>query len=228
LATVKILLIEDEKELSNAIETYLKKENYLCETAFTFDQAREKVHLYQYDCILVDINLPDGNGLDIIRELKVNQSEAGILIISAKNSLDDRLTGLDIGADDYLTKPFHLSELNARIKSIIRRRNFGGKNEILMKELRIIPDSMQVYVNGKQIILTKKEFDLLIFFLSNKDRVLTKEALAEHLWGEEMDMADSFDFIYTHIKNIRRKIMDKGGHDYIQTIYGMGYKFHIP
>jgi len=222
---MKVLLIEDEKELSASIETYLQQENYLCETALTYDQAEEKIHLYQYDCIIVDISLPDGNGLDIIRELKVNQSDTGIIIISAKNSLDDKLTGLGIGADDYLTKPFHLSELNARIKSIIRRRNFSGKNELVFNEIKIIPDAMQVFVNSKPIILTKKEFDLLIYFLSNKDRVLTKESLAEHLWGEVMDTADSFDFIYTHIKNIRRKIMEKGGRDYIQTIYGMGYKF---
>jgi DNA-binding response OmpR family regulator len=222
---MKVLLIEDEKELSASIETYLKQENYLCETALTYNQGEEKINLYQYDCIIVDISLPDGNGLDIIRELKENQSETGIIIISAKNSLDDKLSGLGIGADDYLTKPFHLSELNARIKSIIRRRNFSGKKELLFNEIRIIPEAMQVFVNEKLIILTKKEFDLLIFFLSNKDRVLTKESLAEHLWGEVMDTADSFDFIYTHIKNVRRKIMEKGGQDYIQTIYGMGYKF---
>ncbi len=222
---MKVLLIEDEKELSASIETYLKQENYLCETALTYNQAEEKINLYQYDCIIVDISLPDGNGLDIIRELKENQSETGIIIISAKNSLDDKLSGLGIGADDYLTKPFHLSELNARIKSIIRRRNFSGKKELLFNEIRIIPEAMQVFVNEKLIILTKKEFDLLIYFLSNKDRVLTKESLAEHLWGEVMDTADSFDFIYTHIKNIRRKVMEKGGRDYIQTIYGMGYKF---
>jgi DNA-binding response OmpR family regulator len=222
---MKLLLVEDEKELCNAIAAYFKKENWLCELAYTFDQAAEKINLYQYDCILVDINLPDGNGLNIIRQLKQNQSDAGILIISARNSLDDKLTGLDIGADDYLTKPFHLSELNARVKSVIRRRNFGGKNEIVFNEIRIIPESMQVFVNDEILILTKKEFDLLMYFLSNKERVLTKESLAEHLWGEEMDSADSFDFIYTHIKNIRRKIMEKGGRDYIQTIYGMGYKF---
>lgn len=221
---MKVLLIEDEKELSKSIETYLKQESFLCESAFTFDQAREKINLYHYDCILVDIGLPDGNGLDIIRELKEKQSDTGILIISAKNSLDDKLTGLDIGADDYLTKPFHLSELNARIKSIIRRRNFSGKNEIIFNEILIIPDEMQIYVNHIPIVVTRKEFDLLMYFLSNKDRVLTKEMLAEHLWGEVMDNADSFDFIYTHIKNIRRKIIEKGGHDYIQTIYGMGYK----
>ena len=224
---MKILLIEDEKELCRSIEAYLTQENYLCEYAMTYDHAIEKINLYLYDCVVVDITLPDGTGLDIIRDLKKNKKETGIIIISAKNSLDDKITGLDIGADDYLTKPFHLSELNARIKSIIRRRTFGGNNEIIINEIQILPDQMQVMVNGKEIILTKKEFDLLIFFISNKNRVLTKEAIAEHLWGEEIDMADSFDFIYTHIKNLRKKMLEKGGNDYINTIYGMGYKFVV-
>ena len=224
---MKILLIEDEKELCKSIETYLTQENYLCESALTYDQAIEKVNLYIYDCVVVDITLPDGTGLDIIRDLKKNKKETGIIIISAKNSLDDKIIGLDIGADDYLTKPFHLSELNARIKSIIRRRSFAGSNEIIVNEIHILPDQMQVMVNGNEIMLTKKEFDLLIFFISNKNRVLTKEAIAEHLWGEEIDMADSFDFIYTHIKNLRKKMLEKGGNDYINTIYGMGYKFVV-
>ena len=222
---MKILLIEDEKELSGSITEYLQNENYLCEAVLTFEDAIEKINLYQYDCIIVDINLPDGNGLNVIRALKENKSETGIIIISAKNSLDDKVTGLEIGADDYLTKPFHLPELNARIKSIIRRRSFGGVNEILFNDLRVLPEQMEVFVQDQPLTLTKKEYDLLVFFLSNKDRILTREAIAEHLWGDEMDMADSFDFIYTHIKNLRKKIMEKGGEDYIRTIYGMGYKF---
>ena len=213
------------KELSYSITEYLQKENYLCEAVFNYEDAIEKINLYQYDCIMVDINLPDGSGLGIIRALKQLKSETGIIIISARNSLDDKVTGLGIGADDYLTKPCHLPELNARVKSIIRRRNFGGTNEIIFNDIHILPEQMEVTVNGHSIVLTKKEYDLLIFFLSNKDRVLTKEAIAEHLWGDEMDMADSFDFIYTHIKNLRKKIMEKGGEDYIRTIYGMGYKF---
>jgi DNA-binding response OmpR family regulator len=222
---MKILLIEDEKELSSAIQLYLSKGNYLCETALTFNSALEKIHMYKYDCVVVDITLPDGNGLNIIRALKEEHIDTGIIIISAKNSLDDKITGLDIGADDYITKPFHLSELNARIKSIIRRRNFGGTNEIILNEIKILPDEKLVYIHGKETILTKKEYDLLLFFLSNKNRVLTKQSIAEHLWGEEMDMADSYDFIYTHIKNLRKKMLENGGHDYLQTIYGMGYKF---
>jgi len=222
---MKILLIEDEKELSKSIAVYMNQENYVCEAVLTYEEAVEKINLYQYDCIIVDINLPDGSGLNIIRELKQLKSTAGILIISAKNSLDDKIIGLDIGADDYLTKPFHLSELNARVRSIIRRRSFGGVNEIIFNEIRIFPDQMEAFVNDQPLLLTKKEYDLLIYFLSNKDRVLTKESIAEHLWGDDMDLADSYDFIYTHIKNLRKKILEKGGPDYIRNIYGMGYKF---
>ncbi len=222
---MKILLIEDERELSQSIVQYLTGENYLCEAVYTYEEAVEKINLYLYDCIVVDINLPDGSGLSIIRELKSNKAEAGIIIISAKNSLDDKISGLNIGADDYLTKPFHLPELNARVRSVIRRRSFGGAKEINFNELRIVPDNMEVHVCDQMLTLTRKEYDLLMFFLANKDRVLTKETIAEHLWGDEMDLANSFDFIYTHIKNLRRKIMDKGGEDYIRTIYGAGYKF---
>ncbi len=225
---MKILLIEDEKELAESILAYAKKENYICEAVWTFEEAIEKINLYQYDCIVVDITLPDGSGLQVIRELKRNKSDTGIIIISAKNSLEDKLIGLDIGADDYLTKPFHLPELNARIKSIIRRRNFSGSNEISFGEIRVLADNPEIYVNNAPVILTKKEYELLIYFLSNRERVLTKESIAEHLWGDEMDLADSFDFIYTHIKNLRKKIMESGGQDYIQNVYGMGYKFTAP
>ena len=222
---MKILLIEDEKELASSIAEYLEREKFICETASSYDEAIEKINLYAYDCLLVDINLPDGSGLSVIREIKQNKKDPGIIIISARNSLDDRITGLDIGADDYLTKPFHLSELNARVKSVIRRRAFGGNNEILFNEIRINPDKMEVTIHGKQVVLTRKEYDLLLFFLSNKDRVLNKESIAEHLWGDEIDMVDSFDFIYTHIKNLRKKLVEKGCTDYILTIYGIGYKF---
>ncbi|MEI6890507.1 MAG: response regulator transcription factor [Bacteroidales bacterium] len=222
---MKILLIEDEKELSRSITEYLQAGIYICEPVFTYEAAVEKVNLYDYDCVIVDINLPDGTGLDVIRSLKKNKSETGIIVISARNSLDDKISGLEIGADDYLTKPFHLPELNARIKSIIRRRNFGGTNDIQFNEISIKPDSMEVFVNDQPIVLTKKEFALLIYFISNRDRVLTKESIAEHLWGDEMDMADSFDFIYTHIKNLRKKIIERNGEDYVRTVYGMGYKF---
>jgi DNA-binding response OmpR family regulator len=222
---MNILLVEDEKDLAQSILDYLSKENFLCESVSTFDKAREKINLYSYDCIVVDIGLPDGSGLDIIQELKVLKSETGIIIISARNTLGDKIFGLETGADDYLTKPFHLSELNARIKSIIRRRNFSGQNEISFNEIRVITDQMKFFVNDEEVILTRKEYELLLFFLANKDRVLAKDSIAEHLWGDEMDLADSFDFIYTHIKNLRKKMIEKGCRDYIRTVYGIGYKF---
>jgi DNA-binding response OmpR family regulator len=222
---VKILIIEDEKDLSRSITTYLTDEGYVCESSHDYFNAEEKISLYQYDCVLVDIMLPDGNGLKLVQMLKNRETHTGIIIISAKGSLDDKITGLDLGADDYLAKPFHLSELNARIKSVLRRRNFGGEKEIVVNEIKVVPEQGIAFVNNQEMILTKKEFDLLIFFLSNINRVITKESIAEHLWGDEMDMANSYDFVYSHIKNLRKKIVEKGGSDYIHTIYGMGYKF---
>jgi DNA-binding response OmpR family regulator len=222
---MKILIIEDEKLLSDSIAAYLKEEGYLCESSLTYNNAEEKINLYQYDCILIDITLPGGNGLNLIRQLKKNGANGGIIIISAKDSLDDKIEGLEIGADDYLSKPFHLSELNARIKSVIRRRNFNGKSEICYHEIKIIPDKNCVLVDDQELTLTKREYDLVMFLFSNIDRVITKESIAEHLWGDNIDTVDSFDFVYTHIKNVRKKIIEKGGGDYIRTIYGMGYKF---
>jgi len=222
---VKILLIEDETALGESVLNFFKKEGHVCEWVKNFNAGDEKVSMYQYDCALIDIGLPGGSGLDIVKALKKNNPKTGIIIISAKNSLDDKVIGLDLGADDYITKPFHFAELNSRLNSVLRRRNFEGNNEIIFEKLKIIPDKQEVLVNGKIIFLTKKEFDLLLFFISNKNRVVTKESIAEHLWGDEADATDSFDFIYSHIKNLRKKIMDAGGSDYIKSIYGMGYKF---
>lgn len=222
---MNILIIEDEKDLAKSINSYLSKEGYHCEWADNFRNAIEKVHLYTYDCILVDITLPDGSGMKVIERLKKVKSKSGIIIISARNSIDDKIEGLEIGADDYLTKPFDLSELNARVKSLIRRRNFDGHNEITFKEITILPNEHVVSVHGEPVKLTKKEYDLLLYFISNQNRVITKESIAEHLWGDDMDMADSFDFIYAHLKNLRKKMLEKNGGDYIQTVYGVGYKF---
>jgi DNA-binding response OmpR family regulator len=224
---MKILIIEDEKSLADSIDDYLRQEGYTCEKAAKLSIADEKTDMYAYDCIIVDIGLPDGNGLQLIKKLKQQKSETGIIILSARNELSDKLDGLDVGADDYLTKPFHLSELNARIKSIIRRRNFKGNSEIICNEIKILSEEMVVTVNDSSITLTRKEFDLLLYLVANKNRVITKESIAEHLWGDNFDLVDSFDFIYTHIKNLRRKLLEKGCADYIQTIYGMGYKFNL-
>ena len=222
---MKILLVEDEKGLSDSISTYLKQEGYLCEVVTDFKSADEKIELYQYDCILIDINLPDGNGLNLVKALKRLKAKAGIIIISARNSVDDKIEGLDLGADDYLSKPFSLAELNSRIKSVLRRRKFDGNVEIVFNEITIKPNESTVLVNGASVTLTKKEYDLILFLISNKNRILTKETIAEHLWGDDMDMADSYDFIYTHIKNLRKKLVEKGCQDYMKTVYGMGYKF---
>ena len=224
---MKILIVEDEKPLSDSMVEDLAEEGHLCEAVYSYFDAIGKIGMYQYDCIVVDINLPDGNGLDLIRVIKKQSITLGIIIISALNSLENRIEGLEIGADHYLTKPFHLAELNAHLKSINRRISFGGSNQITVNEIRLIPDEHKAYVFDQEIILTKKEYELLLFFISNKNKVITKAGLAEYLWGDYMDLADSHDFIYTHIKNLRRKLLKKGCEDYIKTIYGLGYKFEL-
>jgi DNA-binding response OmpR family regulator len=225
---MKILIVEDEVELRETMVSFLEEDGFRCEQAGTFELGTEKVNLYEYDCLLVDIGLPDGSGLNLIKELKKLHPETGIIIISAKNSLDDKITGLDLGADDYLTKPFHLTELNSRIKSLLRRRKFDGKKEMKTGNIQIHPENRQAFVNGKLLQLTKKEFDLLVFFITNPQRVLTKESIAEHLWGDFADGSDSFDFVYSHIKNLRRKLLEKSGFDYFQNVYGTGYLFNAP
>ncbi len=224
---MKILLIEDEPELRKSIKQYLYQEGYLVESASDYIKGLEKIEVYDYDCILVDITLPKGSGLNIIKQLKENNSKAGIIIISAKNSSDDKITGLDLGADDYLAKPFNLAELNSRIKALIRRRNFDGNKLIEINELTIIPDERAVKVNMELVNLTAKEYDLLLFFVSNKNRVVSKNSIAEHLWGDDSDQMDSHDFIYVHLRNLRKKLAEKGCTDYVQTIYGIGYNFKI-
>jgi DNA-binding response OmpR family regulator len=219
------LIIEDEVELLIAISNFLTKETYICELAENYAKADDKLAIYEYDIILLDITLPDGNGLELLKSIKKHQKKAGIIIISAKNSLDDKIHGLDIGADDYITKPFYLSELNSRIKAVLRRKQFDGTSILTFNEISVNTESKSVTINGNVIILTKREYDLLLFFMINKKRVLTKEAIAEHLWEDNIDMADTFDFIYTHLNNLRKKIRAAGGADYIKTLYGMGYKF---
>lgn len=222
---MKILLIEDEPELQKSIQQYLEMEGNVIELASDFRKALDKITIYDYDCILVDITLPYGSGLDLIKEIKFKKSKAGIIIISAKNSLDDKIYGLDLGADDYLPKPFHLSELNSRIKALFRRKNFDGNMEIVINEIKIFPDERLVLVHEKELILTTKEYDLLLYFIANKNRVVSKGALAEHLWGDNSDRLDNFDFIYNHVKNLRKKLLEKKCEDYLRTIYGIGYNF---
>ena len=222
---MKILIIEDELALRQSIQRYLEHQGYVCETAGNFVEGIEKVHAYDYDCVLVDIGLPYGSGLDIVKKLKEIESKSGIIIISAKGALEDKLKGLELGSDDYLTKPFHLSELNARVNAIIRRRNFGGNKIIQFHEIKLDAEAQRVTVNNKAVELTEKEYQLLEYFIANQRRVLTKSAIAEHIWGDEYEQVSNYDFIYTHIKNLRKKLTDSGSQDYIKTAYGTGYRF---
>jgi len=223
---MKLLIVEDEKELSKSICSYLERDNFICDACYDFTDALEKISYFDYECILLDINLPKGNGLNVLKELKKIGKSDGVLIISAKNSLNDKLDGLNLGADDYLTKPFHLPELSARVAAIVRRKYFDGQTRMVTDDLVI--DMQDKIVTGKdgRIDLTRKEYDLLLYFTANKNKVVTKEAIVEHLWGDHIDMNDNYDFIYTHIKNLRKKLMQKGCRDYIKAVYGMGYKFH--
>jgi DNA-binding response OmpR family regulator len=222
---MKILVVEDEQGLRESIEEYFSEAGNICETASNYQSALTKISLYRYDCILLDISLPGGNGLAILKELKVNNYPDGVLIISAKNSLDDRLEGLNVGADDYLVKPFHLSELKARVTAIIRRKSYNGSNLLIFNELTIDLLAKEVKARETPIKLTRKEYALLLYFIANKGKVVSKNAIAEHLWGDGIDLANNFDFIYSHIKNIRKKLIEAGCSDYIHAAYGMGYKF---
>lgn len=223
---MKILIIEDERKLSDSIVDYLKGEKYLCEQAFDFNDALMKVRVYDYDCVLLDLMLPGGNGLDILRDIKRRNNPAGVIIASAKDSLDDKLEGLQIGADDYLAKPFHLAELSIRIYAIIRRKEIGANNMLECGGICINLLEKSVTANGHSLTLTKSEYELLLFFIGNKNRVLSKSAIAEHLSGDFADMMDNFDFIYTHIKNLKAKLAKAGIRDCVKNVYGMGYKWN--
>ncbi|MCF7803164.1 MAG: response regulator transcription factor [Candidatus Marinimicrobia bacterium] len=222
---MKLLLIEDNQRLVDDITEFLQENDYVMESATTYQEAEEKIHLYEYDLAIVDLGLPDGNGLDLISELKEANPETGILILTAKDSVEEKVDGLNLGADDYMTKPFHKTELNARIRSILRRNKFNNTNSLHHEKLKVDLIGVQAYWAETPLDLTRKEYDLLVYFMQNPNRVLTKESIAEHLWGDHIDQADSFDFIYNHIKNLRKKITDAGGENYIQAKYGMGYKF---
>lgn len=221
---MKILVIEDEPEMLGLIKQFLEDENYIVEEAGNFVSGLDKIVSYDYDCILLDIMLPDGNGLELLKELKNLNKADSVIIISAKDSVDDKINGLDMGADDYLTKPFHLAELNARIKSVIRRKKTDGKKLLELENLKIDLEERMVFVSNKAVILNRKEFDILIFLMMNKDRITSKSAIAENIWGDYIDQANDFDFIYSQIKNLRKKLRDYCAKVEISTIYGMGYK----
>lgn len=222
---MKILIIEDEPDLRDVMAESLRKEMFVVETADDFSSANDKISGYDYDCILLDIMLPGGSGLSILQELKTMKKQESVIIISAKNSIDDKVKGLNLGADDYLAKPFHLAELTARVKSVIRRKRSDGQIMIETQNLRINLDQRTASVDTNPLALNRKEFDILAYFIANKNRLINKTALAEQIWGDSIDQSDDFEFIYSQIKNLRKKLKDSGAHVEIQAVYGLGYKF---
>jgi DNA-binding response OmpR family regulator len=221
---MKLLVVEDETELLEVIQQSLEKQSYIVETTGTFKGALEKIASFDYDCILLDIMLPDGSGLLLLEEIKKINKANNIIIISAKDSLEDKLAGLDGGADDYLVKPFHLAELNARVKSVVRRKALNGNNKIELAQLCIDLQERLVTVSQKELLLNRKEFDILSYLMINKNRLVNKTALAEQVWGDHMDEADDYEFIYSQIKNLRKKLRDSGSGVEIHAVYGIGYK----
>lgn len=222
---MKILIVEDEKELVKSIAQALRHEGYICEVSPTAAEAQEKLVTFDYDCILLDIGLPDGNGLKVLKEIRDAGKNDGVIIITAKNSLEDKVTGLNFGADDYLAKPFFIPELIARVSAVVRRKRFDGNNKLVFNEISVDLLGKTVEVNSKEIDLTRMEYALLVFLMANKKRVVSKNAIAEHLSGDDAELLDKFDFIYSHVKNLKRKLTEAGSQDYIKTVYGLGYKF---
>ncbi|MFT7612917.1 MAG: DNA-binding response OmpR family regulator [Parvicellaceae bacterium] len=224
---MKLLLIEDDKDLLRSMLFYFDSLGYRVERAKTIKDGLELIDSHQYDCLVLDVNLPDGSGLEILRKLKRKKSNTGVLILSANSELDDKLDGLEIGADDYLTKPFHLSELNARIRSIVRRNNADGNNTVVFGDLKLDYSANEAFIKGNQVALTKKEYDLLAYLVINKNKVVTKQSIADYIWGDYVDQSESADIIYSHLKNLRKKLLKAGGIDPIKTVHGIGYKFSV-
>lgn len=224
---MKILIIEDEPSLRELIQRSLEKERYVVEAAADFQSGLRKIEDYDYDCVLLDIMLPDGNGLNLLEQLKKMRKRENVIIISAKDSLDDKVLGLELGADDYLPKPFHLAELNARIKSVIRRQRRDGEMDIRLANIRIVPNTFQVFVDDKEIELNRKEYDILLYFANRPGRLVNKNTLAESVWGDHIDQVDNFDFIYAQIKNLRKKLKDAGALAELKAVYGFGYKMTV-
>jgi DNA-binding response OmpR family regulator len=224
---MKLLVIEDERSLLASIVQYFNQEKFLCDTACSYKEGIGKIEDFTYDCIILDINLPGGNGLQLLKYLRQNKNKDGVIIISARDSLDDRIAGLDIGADDYLTKPFHLSELNARVRALIRRKYGEGTSLLELGPLKVDLRSRTVIYSDQAVPLSKNEFDLLLFLMTNKNRVVSRQAIAEHIHDGPSEQIPSADFVYSHIKNLKRKLKEKGCSDIIQTVYGLGYKLSL-
>ncbi|MDM8304974.1 MULTISPECIES: response regulator transcription factor [Bacteroidaceae] len=224
---MKILIVEDDQDLREITVRSLEKERYVVSQAPDFRTALLKIEDYDYDCILLDIMLPDGNGLDLLKELQALGKRTNVIILSAKDSIEDKVAGLDLGADDYLPKPFHLAELHARLKSLFRRSQREGEHKIQVGNIEVYPDQFRVVIGGKQVDLNRKEYDILYYFMSRPGRLVNKNTLAESVWGDHIDQVDNFDFIYAQIKNLRKRLKDAGATPELKSVYGFGYKFVV-
>ena len=222
---MKLLIIEDDNSLCEIMHRALTNEGYVVETASTFRDACDKLAGYDYDCIMLDIMLPDGNGLRLLEHVKSQDSSARIIIISARDSLDDKIEGLELGADDYLPKPFYMAELSARIRSVMRRGNASVRDTMTAANITLDLKSRRVYVDGNEITLLKKEFNILLYFMQRPEHIVDKAVLAEAVWGDHIDMVDNFQFVYAQIKNLRKKLSTAGSKKNIKAVYGFGYKF---
>ncbi|MBR8723671.1 response regulator transcription factor [Bacteroides pyogenes] len=224
---MKILIIEDEASLLEVMTSFLEKEQYVVESANTYQGALSKVADYDYDCILLDIMLPDGDGIDLLKELQKIKKSQNVIIISAKDSVEDKVAGLEIGADDYLSKPFHLAELNARIRSVFRRKDLQGDTLVRLENVTVNPTTHEAYVDGNRLELNRKEYNILLYFMTRPNHLIDKAVLAEAVWGDHIDQADNFDFIYTQVKNLRKKMNEAGAGIEIKAVYGLGYKLAL-
>jgi len=222
---MKILIVEDEPQLLDSMSSYFTKEGYICELANNYREADLKLNDYDYDCVILDLTLPDGNGLDLLKELQQRKEKTGVIILSARYSLEDRILGLRSGADDYLPKPFYMSELHARLQSLIRRIQFKGEDDISLGNIRVSLNNRHVEIGEDEVSMTGKEYELLLYFISNSGRVISKTSITEHIWGDHLDQVDSYHFLYSQIKNLKRKLLDAGADYTCKAVYSLGYKF---
>ena len=225
---MKILIIEDEPSLREVMQRALEQERYIVETAATYAEADARIAAYSYDCILLDIMLPDGSGLRLLEHIKHLRRRDNVIIISARDSLDDKVEGLELGADDYLPKPFHTAELLARIRSVLRRGRSGGDLTLTVGNVSLDVDKARVTVDGREVALLKKEFDILLYLMQRPNHLVDKAVLAEAVWGDHADDADNFQFVYAQMKNLRRKMSEAGATAEIKSVYGFGYKLVPP
>ncbi|HUW93148.1 MAG TPA: response regulator transcription factor [Bacteroidales bacterium] len=224
---MNVLIVEDEKALAREIAAFLKNENFLCDLAFTGTEASEKIAVNLYDFVLLDLGLPDYNGLDLIKEARKNNNDVSFIIITARGAVEDRVKGLNLGADDYLAKPFALVELHSRIMAVARRKFHISNPDLTLGDFVINTDARKLICNGREVELTRKEFDLLHYLVINHEKVLTRQQLYEHIWGNILDDQYDSNFIDVHIKNVRKKLNSHAPTPWLETVRGIGYRISI-